>query len=143
MYSTFEYARARQDPPLTEAGIVGEEEFWERVTYFVKRVVPVAEEYKIRLGLHPQDPALPPGQPFCGVHRVLATVEGSSVHRDHASPYTACCSAGHAQRVDENPPKRFRGGSLFRQPREALRMEFRNIKGGFLKFQETFPDDET
>jgi mannonate dehydratase len=49
MYTTFEYAKARQYPPLTEAGIVGAEEFWERVTYFVKRVVPVAEEYKWRL----------------------------------------------------------------------------------------------
>jgi mannonate dehydratase len=43
-YSTFVYDEASQDPPLTEAGVVGADVYWERITYFLKRVIPVAEE---------------------------------------------------------------------------------------------------
>ena len=61
-YSTFVYANAKQDPPLTDAGPVDAELYWERITYFLKRVVPVAEEHKVRLACHPQDPGMPKGQ---------------------------------------------------------------------------------
>ena len=57
-YSTFVYDQAKQDPPLTEAGVVGEEVYWDRITYFLKRVIPVAEEYKVRMACHPQDPGM-------------------------------------------------------------------------------------
>ena len=34
------------------------DEMWERIDYFLSRVVPVAEEYKVRLACHPQDPSI-------------------------------------------------------------------------------------
>ncbi len=37
-------------------GPVDADPYWERITYFLERVVPVAEEYKVRLACHPQDP---------------------------------------------------------------------------------------
>ena len=49
---------------------------WERITYFLKRVVPVAEECKVRLCCHPHDPGMPRGKGFRGVERVLGSVEG-------------------------------------------------------------------
>src|SRR5579864_6345895 len=42
MYSTFDYAKVSQD--LTEAGMVSADQHWERITYFLDRVVPVATE---------------------------------------------------------------------------------------------------
>src|SRR5262245_35454556 len=75
-YSTFVYSKAKQDPPLTEAGPVPEEVAWERITYFVKRVIPVAEEYKIRMACHPHDPGMPRDKGFRGVHRVLGSPDG-------------------------------------------------------------------
>src|SRR6516162_2928832 len=45
-YSTFVYDKAVHDPPLTEAGPVSEEAAWDRIAYFLKHVIPVAEEYK-------------------------------------------------------------------------------------------------
>ena len=47
-YSEFVYAGAKPDPPLTIAGPVDADTYWERITYFLERVVPVAEEYKVR-----------------------------------------------------------------------------------------------
>ena len=61
-YSTFDYARRKQEPPLTEAGPVSADAAWERITYFLKRVMPVAEEYKVRIACHPHDPGMPRGQ---------------------------------------------------------------------------------
>src|SRR5207248_6768768 len=54
-YSTFVYDQARQEPPLTEAGPVSEDTAWERITYFLERVVPVASECRVRLACHPHD----------------------------------------------------------------------------------------
>ena len=39
---------AKPNPPLTRAGRVTAEMFWERVTYFLERVIPVATEYTSR-----------------------------------------------------------------------------------------------
>src|SRR5690349_1562790 len=75
-YSTFVYEKAKQDPPLTEAGPVNADAYWERITYFVKRVMPVAEEYKVRMACHPHDPGMPHDKGFRGVHTVLGSVEG-------------------------------------------------------------------
>ena len=52
--------RIRQERPLTIAGHVDADVFWERITYFLDRVIPVANEYKIRMACHPQDPGVPP-----------------------------------------------------------------------------------
>ena len=49
--------------------------FWERITYFLDHVIPVANEYKIRMACHPHDPGMPP-EGYQGVDRVLGTVDG-------------------------------------------------------------------
>ena len=40
--STFRWAKMNQDDPPTIAGEVSVDEFWERIDYFLERVVPVA-----------------------------------------------------------------------------------------------------
>jgi len=62
--NAFDYAKAPQDPPLTQAGRVTAEMSWERISHFVKRVIPVAEEYKVRLCVHPHDPGMPKAKAF-------------------------------------------------------------------------------
>ena len=51
-------------PPLTEAGPVSADQMWERIDYFLKRVVPVATEEKVKMALHPHDPPVPVRQPL-------------------------------------------------------------------------------
>ena len=77
---------------------------WERITYFLKRVVPVAEESKVRLCCHPHDPGMPPGKGFRGVHRVLGTVEGLKRFVDTVpSPYHGLnfCQGTVAEMLEE------------------------------------------
>jgi mannonate dehydratase len=75
-YSEFVYERAKQDPPATIAGKVDADTYWERITYFLERVVPVAEEFKVRIGCHPQDPGVPKGSGWRGVDAVLGSPDG-------------------------------------------------------------------
>src|SRR5438270_452463 len=46
MLSTWRLKDAHPTTPLTRAGRVDADAAWERITYFLERVVPVAEEYK-------------------------------------------------------------------------------------------------
>ena len=45
--------------PLTHGREYTEAEIWENFTYFIKRILPVAEEADVRLALHPNDPPAP------------------------------------------------------------------------------------
>src|SRR6185436_7742413 len=75
VYSTWRLKDAPADQPMTRAGAVNADAFWERITYFLERVAPVANEYKVRLACHPHDPGMPP-EGYRGVDRVLGTVAG-------------------------------------------------------------------
>ncbi|MFL5264999.1 MAG: mannonate dehydratase, partial [Stellaceae bacterium] len=54
--AAFRWSRADQTAPPTQAGIVSEEENWERIHHFLRAVIPVATAAKIRLACHPHDP---------------------------------------------------------------------------------------
>jgi mannonate dehydratase len=87
-YSTFVYGKAQHDAPLTEAGPVSEDAYWERIAYFLERVIPVAEEHKVRMACHPHDPGMPRDEGYRGVHTVLGTVNGLKRFIEmNASPY--------------------------------------------------------
>jgi len=49
---------------------------WARITYFLERVIPVAEECRVRMACHPHDPGMPRDRGFRGIHRVLGSVAG-------------------------------------------------------------------
>lgn len=67
--------------PLTRAGIVTPEMFWERIDYFVQRVIPVCEQYKIQAACHPQDPGTPPGGYRGVLENVLSTPSGMGLFK--------------------------------------------------------------
>jgi mannonate dehydratase len=45
--------------PLTHGRAYSEQEIWDNYTYFIKQIVPVAEEAGVRIGIHPDDPPVP------------------------------------------------------------------------------------
>ncbi|MCD6521040.1 MAG: mannonate dehydratase [Anaerolineae bacterium] len=54
--------------PLSHGREYTEEELWENYAYFIKKVVPVAENAGVRIGIHPDDP---PVYPLAGVPRCI------------------------------------------------------------------------
>lgn len=71
--TAFDYERVKDLPPLPQEGIHSLEEMWSNVAYFLKAVVPVAEESGVRLALHPNDPPAPISR---GSGQIMGTVEG-------------------------------------------------------------------
>ncbi len=142
-YSTFDYAKARQEPPLTEAGPVSSDMMWDRITYFLKRVIPVAEEYKVRMACHPHDPGMPADKGFRGVHRVLGSVDGLKRFIEiNPSPYHGLnfCQGTVSEMLPDPGRQIFDVIRYFGSRKKIFNVHFRNIHGGFLNFQETFPD---
>jgi mannonate dehydratase len=143
-YSTFVYDEARQDPPLTEAGAVGADAYWERITYFLERVIPVAEEYKVRMACHPQDPGMPRGKGFRGVETVLGSVDGLkrfitiSPSAYHGLNF---CQGTVSEMLEKPGEEIYSVIRYFGSRGKIFNVHFRNIRGGFLRFQETFIDD--
>ena len=138
------YEKALQEPPLTEAGPVSEEEAWERITYFLKRVIPAAEEHKIRMACHPHDPGMPRDKGFRGVHRVLGSVEGLKRFIEITpSPYHGLnfCQGTVSEMLARPNEQIFDVIRYFGTRGKIFNVHFRNIRGGFLNFQDTFPDD--
>ena len=143
-YSTFSYAKARQEPPLTEAGPVPPEVYWERITYFLDRVVPVAEEHKVRLACHPHDPGMPPDRGYRGVHTVLGSVEGlKRFVQIRSSPYHGLnfCQGTVSEMLQDPGREIFDVIRYFGRRGKIFNVHFRNIQGRFLDFRETFIDD--
>jgi mannonate dehydratase len=143
-YSTFVYDKAKQDPPLTEAGRVTADAACERITYFLERVVPVAAETKVKIACHPHDPGMPPGKGFRGVERVLGSVEGLkrfiSIKENPYHGLNFC--QGTVTEMLNDPAKEIAGViRYFGMRNKIFNVHFRNIRGRFLNFQETFPDD--
>jgi mannonate dehydratase len=143
-YSTFVYDRARQEPALTEAGPVNEDAYWERITYFLERVMPVAAEYKVKMACHPHDPGMPRDTGFRGVHTVLGSVDGLKRFIEiQASPYHGLnfCQGTVSEMLQEPGREILDVIRYFGSRRQIFNVHFRNIKGRFLNFQETFPDN--
>ena len=142
-YSTFVYEQAKQEPPLTEAGPVSAEAMWERITYFLKRVVPVAEENKVKLACHPHDPGMQADRGYRGVHRVLGSVEGLKRFIEITpSPYHGLnfCQGTVSEMLRDPRREILDAIHYFGARKKIFNVHFRNIHGGFLNFQETFPD---
>jgi mannonate dehydratase len=141
--STFVYDQAKPVPPLTIAGPISEEVYWERITYFLERVVPVAEAAKVRIACHPQDPGMPKGRGFRGVETVLGSVAGLKRFMNTVpSPYHGLnfCQGTISEMLEKPGEEIYDVIRYFGNRRKIFNVHFRNIKGKFLNFQETFPD---
>jgi len=143
-YSTWRYAEAPDKNKLTEAGPVSAEQAWERIGYFVNHVMPVAEEYKVRMACHPHDPGMPEPDGYRGVHRVLGSVDGLKKFVALSnSPYHGLnfCQGTVSEMLRRPGEEIYDVIRYFGSRRRIFNVHFRNIKGGFGDFQETFPDN--
>ena len=122
--------------PLTQAGIVSEERLWENLKYFLEMVIPVAEECKVKLALHPDDP---PVSPIQGVSRILVNAAALKkaidlVPSDY-SGITFC--QGSLAAAGENIPETIREVGK----NKIFFVHFRDIRGTAKNFSETFHDN--
>ena len=126
-----------RDEPLTEHGIVTEEQQWENLRYFLERVVPVAEEANVKLAMHPDDPPL---SPIRGVARIMSSIENYQKLIDLVpSPVNgiALCQGNFSLMTDDLPS----AIRHFGQQGKIFFVHFRDVRGTPEKFSEAFHDD--
>ena len=128
--------------PLSHGRVFTKEEIWENYTYFIKKVVPVAEEAGVRIGIHPDDPPQPvlAGVPRC----IFSNFEGYKRAIEIAnSPNIGvclCCGSwlegGKMTGADPVEVIKYFG------PRKKLfKIHFRNVSAPLPHFTETLIDD--
>ncbi len=142
-YSQWRLADAHPKTPLTIAGHVDADQFWERITYFLDRVIPVANEYKIRMACHPQDPGVPP-EGYQGVDRVLGTVDGlKRFITIQESPYHGLnfCQGTVSEMLANPGAEIYDIIRYFGTRNKIFNVHFRNIRGHRNDFIEVYPDE--
>jgi mannonate dehydratase len=123
--------------PLTEYGIVTEEQLWENFAYFLQRVLPVAEKAGVKLALHPDDPPL---SPIRGIGRIMRSVENFQRVLDMAESENngiTMCQGNFTLMTDDLP-------SVIRHFGKQGRIHFvhfRDVAGTPEKFVETFHEE--
>ncbi len=142
-YSTWKLSEAKNAQRLTRAGRVSADAAWERLTYFLDRVIPVCNEHKIRAACHPHDPGVPPSG-FQGIVRVLGTVAGLKKFVGiQESPYHGLnlCVGTVAEMLQDPRGEICQVVRYFGERGKIFNIHFRNIRGRRDDFRETYPDE--
>ena len=142
-YSTWRLDDAKDYPPLTRAGEVDEDEAWERITYFLERIIPVCNEYKVRAACHPHDPGVPP-EGFQGMVRVLGTPDGLKKFASiQESPYHGfnLCLGTTAEMLQDPATEIHDVIDYLGSRKKIFNIHFRNIIGKRDDFHEVYPDN--
>jgi mannonate dehydratase len=133
--TSFDSALMRDAPP-TELGPIGEDELWENLAYFLRKVLPVAERANVKLAMHPDDPPL---SPIRGIGRIMRSVENFQRLLDLApSPMngiTLC--QGNFTLMTDDLPAVIRD---FGRQDKIFFVHFRDVRGTPEKFEETWHD---
>ncbi len=144
-YTTWDYKEAvKRSEPNTVAGVVTIDMMYERITYLLDRLLPVAEEYKVRLANHIADPPTHVG--YRGITRWNSPDVFAGIKRFaqlYKSPYHGfnLCLGSTAEglknpRTEILPIIKWVG-----ERNQIFNIHLRNIKGGFDYFQEVYPDN--
>ncbi|MGE5571364.1 MAG: mannonate dehydratase [Rhodospirillales bacterium] len=128
--------------PLSHGRKYSEEEIWDNYIYFIKKVVPVAEEAGVRIGIHPDDPPQPvlAGVPRC----IFSSFEGYCKALEIAnSPNIGMClcvgcwlEGGELMGKDVVETIKYFGSR-----KKLFKVHFRNVSAPLPHFVETLMDD--
>jgi mannonate dehydratase len=137
--TAFDYDRVKDLPPVEREGAHTLEEMWSNITYFLKAVIPVAEESGVRLALHPNDPPAPKSR---GSGQIMSTLEGWKRLVDIVkSPYNGITfDCGVTRELGENPIAVCR---YFGERDCINHVHYRNVKvrKPYEKYTEVFLDE--
>ncbi len=127
-----------EDNSLTEYGEFTPENMWNNMQYFLDAIIPVAEQYNVKLALHPDDP---PVDKIRGIPRIFTTVEAfKRLIKMNPSDYNGICfcQGSFASQKDTDIPAAIR---YFGSRRKIHFVHFRDVSGHTEHFSEAWHDN--
>ena len=118
------------------------EEMWDNYEYFMRRVLPAAEDSDVRMALHPDDP---PVAMMNGVAKLFTHFDGYDRADEIAnhSPYwgVLLCVGTWSEGGAKMGKDVFEMIRHFGLKKRLFAIHFRNVSSPLPRFHETFPDD--
>ncbi|MBC7925840.1 MAG: mannonate dehydratase [Bryobacteraceae bacterium] len=136
------WAGKKFDGALTHGRKFSKEEIWENYTYFIRQIVPVAEETGVRIGIHPDDPPVPElgGVPRCIFGNFDGYAKALSIANSPNIGVCLCCGTwmegGASMGKDV-----FEAARAFAKMDKLWKIHFRNVTAPIPDFVETYVDD--
>lgn len=146
-YNSFKLETNWKDLPVESNGVVSSDDYWERIEYFLKKVIPACKQYNVKMAVHPYDPpGLPKGY--------------QGVDNWDCAPATVLDSLKRYEAIIDSPYNGFQlclgtcGEGLKNMKTEILpivqyladrgkihNVHMRNVRGGLNDFQEVYHDE--
>ena len=140
-YSTFDLSKY-DNQTLSPAGRVRRNEAFDRIGYFLERVIPVAEQHRVQMAAHLNDP---PAPILRGVERWNYPVfDGLKQFVDLVdNPYNGFnfCIGTASEGLEDPGTEIYEIVRYFGQRKKIFNIHFRNIRGNLHHFQEVWPDE--
>ena len=142
-YWNYQESSAKNEP-LTIAGVVSADQIFERITYLLDRLLPVAEEYKVQLANHIADPPTHAG--YRGITRwdspdVFAGIKRFAKLYDSKYHGFNLCLGTVAEGLKDPRTEILPIIKWVGERKQIFNIHLRNIKGGWDNFQEVYPDN--
>ena len=131
-------ASALAQVPNTYAGETTDEQMWDNFAWFLKRVLPVAEEAGVKLALHPDDPPMSPVRGLARIMRDMDAFKRVLSMSDSPSNGITFCQGNFAAMPGVVIPDAIR---YFGGRKKIFFAHFRDIRGSVPLFEETFHDE--
>jgi mannonate dehydratase len=117
------------------------DELWRRLENFLREVLPVAEESKVKLALHPDDPPMPTmrGQPRL-VYQSHLYQKLIDLNPSPANMLEFCLGT-LAEMIPQGPDEIYEATERYSSQGRLAYVHFRNVRGQVPYYKETFVDD--
>jgi mannonate dehydratase len=141
-YISFDYGEYLKKPAAPIDPPVSEEKMWDNIAYFLKAMIPAAEQAGVRLALHPDDPPVPHGTPaLAGAAHIVSSFD------QYRRIFGIVPSPSNGMLFCQGCVTEMKGVDVYDAIRQMgaidkiVMVHFRNVRGEFPRFQETFVDD--
>jgi mannonate dehydratase len=131
---------AVEDAPLTHDRVYSEEELWENYAYYNQAILPVAEEARVKLALHPDDPPVPV---LGGVPRLMRSFEAfqRAMEIGDSPNHGLNFCVGTWSEMESGVDGVLEGIRYFGARGKIFYGHFRDVLGTVPKFREAFIDE--
>lgn len=141
-YITFDYDEYLKKPATPVNPPISEDKMWDNISYFLKAMIPTAEKSGVRMALHPDDPPVPHGIPaLAGAAHIASNFD------QFRRIFGIVLSPSNGMLFCQGCVKEMQGVDVYDAIREMgsidkiVMVHFRNVRGSFPRFQETFVDN--